>query len=112
MTGTEVTIIRRTQTGSDDFNMPVYEETTETVENCLVCPVSTDVLDENRPEGFELIYRVVFPSTFTGSLAHTQLILPLVDEEQRFDVYGDPQPVPHNCPTQWNRTAEVGHVQG
>lgn len=112
MDGTEVTIVRRVQSGSDGFNMPVYTEETETVEDCLVCPVSTVSLGEGRPEGFDLKYRVVFPSAFTGSLAHTQLILPLVDESQRFDVYGDPQPVPHNCPTKWNRTAEVGHVQG
>ena len=112
MDGMAVTLVTRAEAGVDGFNMPVYEEASETVEDCLVCPGSTRDLDESRPEGAEVAYTVVWPKAFTGSIKGAQVIIPDVDEDERFDVVGDPRPVPHNCPTRWNRISEVGHVAG
>ena len=112
MEGTKVTVTRRVQSGTDGFNMPVYEEETETVEDCLVCPGATSDLDEGRPEGAQVAYTVDFPATYTESLKGCGLVIPAIDEDETFEVIGDPRPVPHNCPTRWNRVVEAGHVVG
>lgn len=44
MRGVTVTLYEVTQTGTDRFNAPVYEETPVAVENVLVSPVSSEEL--------------------------------------------------------------------
>ena len=44
--GITITLYERTQTGTDDFNKPVYSENPVTVDNVLVSPVSSqEVID-------------------------------------------------------------------
>ena len=41
MRGITVTLYERTQTGLDELNHPIYEETAENVDNVLVAPSSS-----------------------------------------------------------------------
>lgn len=44
--GITVTLYVKTQTGTDEFNAPIYSETAESVENVLVAPVSSNEMRE------------------------------------------------------------------
>jgi hypothetical protein len=60
--GITVTLYERTQTGTDDFNCPVYTETPVTVDNVLVAPAQSD--DIPRPEDLEAkkaVFRIAIP---------------------------------------------------
>lgn len=106
-----VTLLRHEQEGVDSFGMPVYGDVEEVVEGCLVCPSSTSDLAEDRPEGADVRWEVIWPNTFEGSIKGCRVVIPGISDEP-FDVVGDPLPVPINCPTDWNRVSEVGHVLG
>lgn len=62
MTGIEVTLYTRTQTGTDPLNHPIYEEVPEVVENVLVAPMSTqEILDTLNLTGREAVYQLGIP---------------------------------------------------
>lgn len=60
--GITVTLYAKTQTGEDDFGAPIYTETPITVDNVLVCPISTganaDTLDK---DGARAEYELCIP---------------------------------------------------
>jgi len=60
--GIDVILYGKTQTGTDDFNRPIYEETAETVSNVLVAPASTeDITNELSMTGKRLEYLLGIP---------------------------------------------------
>lgn len=62
MTGIEVTLYTRTQTGTDPLNHPIYEEVPEVVGNVLVAPMSTqEILDTLNLTGREAVYQLGIP---------------------------------------------------
>lgn len=108
MNGTQVTLFTRVQSGTDEFNAAIYDEQSQVVEDVLVYPSSTADLGAERPEGATVDYTLYWPKTFTGELKGAQVEI----GGERFKVVGDPRPIPHNCPTRWNRTSEVVKVYG
>ena len=62
MKGITVTLYEKTQTGTDPFGQPVYEETPVQVENVLVAPASvTEVLDMQHLTGKKAVYNIAIP---------------------------------------------------
>ena len=62
MRGITVTLYEKTQTGTDRFNAPVYEETPVEVENVLVAPATTqEILDTVNLYGRKAVYTMAIP---------------------------------------------------
>lgn len=109
--GEDVVIYTRTPSGQvDDFNQPIYTETSLTVSNVLVAPgPRTDLEGSLRPDGDRVVYTLHFPKTYKGSLRDTQIEV----RGQRFSVIGDPKPYTlSNTPTFWYMPVEVEAILG
>lgn len=62
MRGITVTLYDITETGRDDFNQPITEETAVEVENCLISPASeTEITDTLNLTGRKAIYTIAIP---------------------------------------------------
>jgi len=62
--GIPITLIRKTETGRDGFNNPIYSETSEIVENCLVSPISegdNSITTDLAMNGKHGLYQVAIP---------------------------------------------------
>ena len=62
MRGITVTLYERTQTGLDELNHPIYEETAEDVDNVLVAPSSSsEVIESTNLDGRIGDYTLAIP---------------------------------------------------
>ncbi|MFR3880466.1 MAG: hypothetical protein ACLTX9_09110 [Oscillospiraceae bacterium] len=60
--GIPVVLHSRVQTGVDKFNAPVYTETSETVDNVLVQPVSAEaIVNDLQRYGHRAAYELCIP---------------------------------------------------
>lgn len=60
--GQTIKLFNRVQTGVDAFNAPVYEEVPEDVDNILVCPASTEAVQDNlQLYGKHAVYELLIP---------------------------------------------------
>lgn len=60
--GIAITLYSVTQTGTDDFNRPIYTETPITVNDCLVSPMSdTEILETVNLTGKKAVYQIAIP---------------------------------------------------
>lgn len=103
--GITVTLYERTQTGTDGFGAPVYEETPVQVKNVLVQPTSAeDVVSETQLYGKHSVYELLLPK---GD-AHDW-------EGRRISFFGEDfraftpaqEYVEANVPGPWNRRIRV-----
>lgn len=104
--GDSVQVLRFVDVGTDDMGEPVQEWQSETVEDVLFAPSSTENLDVERPNGDEVVVTFHFPKTYTSSLRGCRIVY----AGETFAVQGDPKGyMIDNCPTRWNRpvTAQV-----
>lgn len=110
LTGEAVTVIRRVESGRDDFNDPVYTDEEQVVDNVLVAPGDlADVVESTRPEGTEVNYTLYFPKSFDGSLETAKIEV----RGERLDVIGHPDRYDEKiCPTSWNMVVKVGVIHG
>ena len=110
ITGRTVTVVLRVENGRDAFNMPVWDEAAQDVDNVLVAPASTeDLAGLGRPDGDETVIVAHFPKTWSGSLRGAVLVV----DGRRFEVVGDPQPyMAANTPGAWNRPVHARLVEG
>lgn len=110
MIGQSVEILRRTQTGVDEFNEPIMEDTVEQVNDVLVAPAMTaDLAGNLRPAGDKKTIELHFPKTFNGTLRNTRVRV----NGEVFAVQGDPSPyMAENTPTRWWMRAEAVKVDG
>ena len=113
ISGTTVTVLRPTITGTDRFNAPTYgTPTEETVANVLVAPGATADLEASRPEGVTVAYTLHFPKTYTASLEGCSVVLP-APWTGTYRVIGDPRPyMDANTPTPWHLPVEVEAAHG
>lgn len=107
-------------TGRDEMGEPVWEWDAETVDNCLVRPLSGSDIDEpERPDGVAAEYSVALPKAYTATMAplrHARVALvdrgmDPMDAEAALRVSGSPD-VTRPCPTPWDVLAKVGRVHG
>ena len=109
ISGVDVTVTRRVETGADRYNAPVYGEEAETVANVLPQPGATSDLDASRPEGARVAMTFHFPKSYAKSLKGCTVTYGGRD----YRVIGDPQPyLDANTPGEWDRAAECEAVDG
>ncbi|MCC2031827.1 hypothetical protein [Microbacterium allomyrinae] len=110
MEGETVVVRRRTQTGTNRHNQPIYDWQPEDVDNVLVAPgPRADLGEDRRPDGTTIAWTLYFPKTFTGSLRGAQIS---VRGEPPAPVIGDPKPYPDDTPTEWNMPVELERTDG
>lgn len=105
MRGVKVILYNKTQSGTDDFNRPVYTETAVTVDNVLIGEPSTeDVVAELNLSGKRLAYTLAIPKGDT----HTWTDRTVEFFGEKFRTIGAPtQGIEHLTPTPWNKKVKV-----
>lgn len=103
--GIPVILYDRVQTGTDDFHAPVYSETPVTVENVLVCPVSTqDIITDLQLYGKRAEYELCIPKEDT----HTWEDRVVDFFGQKWHTFGIPQQWQESqLPLAWNKRVKV-----
>ena len=103
--GIPVILYDRVQTGTDDFNAPVYSETPVTVENVLVCQVSTqDIITDLQLYGKRAEYELCIPKEDT----HTWEDRVVEFFGQKWHTFGIPQQWQESqLPLAWNKRVKV-----
>ena len=103
--GMPITLFERTQTGTDEFNRPVYSETPVVVENVLVGEPSTDdITNDLQVYGKRLAYTLAIPKGDT----HVWHDVRVEFWGQVFRTYGAPtQGIEDNIPLDWNKKVKV-----
>lgn len=83
--------------------------TSQTVNNVLVAPSSSQDLGAGRPDGDATIMVFHFPKTYIGSLKGALIGW----GGKRWEVIGDPQPYSKDStPGMWNRPVQARLVEG
>lgn len=103
--GIPVLLTVKKQTGTDDFNRPIYSETTETVENVLVgSPSADEVINEMNLSGKRIAYTLAIPKGDSHDWTDT-----LVEFwGMKFRTVGIPvQGIEDNIPLDWNKKVQV-----
>lgn len=105
MHGITITLYNRTQTGTDEFNAPIYTETAEQIENVLIGEPSTDdITDTLTLYGKRLAYTLGIPKGDT----HTWTDRTVEFFGERFRTIGEPtMGIEHLIPLSWNKKVKV-----
>lgn len=105
LTGITIKLYTRTQTGTDAFNAPVYEETPVEVKNVLVCPVSTeDVISAQQLYGKRAVYELCIPKGDTNNWENRTVEF----YGQKWRTFGIPlEWIEALVPGTWNRKVKV-----
>lgn len=107
--GETVTLQRSVEVGRNSRNEPRYEWQDADVDDVIVTPGQRDDIDDSaRPAGVRVFWSLIWPKTFTGSLAGCRVI---IRGGEPLKIIGDPQPFAH-APTRWNRPSEAGRTDG
>lgn len=103
--GIQVILYDRVQTGTDDFHALVYSETPVTVENVLVCPVSTqDIITDFQLYGKRAEYELCIPKEDS----HTWEDRVVAFFGQKWHTFGIPQQWQESqLPLAWNKRVKV-----
>ena len=107
--GTAVTLIERTQTGVNDFNEPVYEETPVTVEDVLIGqPSADDITDALNLYGKRLAYTLGIPKGDTHNWENAKVQF----FDRTFQTFGLPVTgIPENIPLRWDKNVKVELIE-
>lgn len=103
--GETVILIEKIQSGTDDFNRPIYSENEIPVENVIVGSPSFDsALAELNLTGKKLAFTLGVPKTDNHNWSDTTVII----RGRRFKTYGFPLfQTPENVPGPWNLQVKV-----
>lgn len=103
--GITVILAARTQSGTDEFNRPVYTETTVSVPNVLVAPAGTEaVVNDLQLFGKRLAYELYIPKDDLNDWTDTKVQF----FGQTFRTYGMPEQwIDENIPLGWNKRVKV-----
>lgn len=114
MKGEQVTVWRKTQTGTDGMGEPEYTWAGEQVQNCLVRPYTgEDVTESPHIEGVRVDYTIAFPKTYAGrnTLRGCKVSFRNITQDDALLVVGAPD-ITSPCPTAWDTLVKVGCVYG
>jgi hypothetical protein len=105
MQGITITLYNRIQTGTDEFNAPIYTETAEQIENVLIGEPSTDdITDTLTLYGKRLAYTPGIPKGDT----HTWTDRTVEFFGEKFRTIGEPtMGIEHLIPLSWNKKVKV-----
>ncbi len=111
MKGITVTLLKRTQTGTDAFNRPVYTETAVEVENVLVAPAGDagqEVLDTLNLTGRKAVYTLAIPKGDTNDWEGNRVQF----FGETWQVTGIPtEGIEAMIPLQWNKKVQVERIE-
>lgn len=106
--GITVTLYTKTQTGTDDFNHPIYAETAVPVNDVLVAPMSDEeIIDTLNLTGRRAVYQMAIPKGDTH-----------VWEDMRVNFFGEDfrviahttEGIVENIPLRWNKKVKVESI--
>ncbi len=105
MRGIPVKLHVKTQTGTDAFGAPIYEDATETVENVLIGePQGDQIVNELQLYGKRLAYTLGIPKGDDHIWNDTEVEF----FGERFRTYGDvTQGIEGLVPLSWNKKVKV-----
>ena len=105
MKGVSIILYNKTQTGTDDFNRPIYDEVLETVENVLIGePTTEDIVNEMELSGKRLAYTLAIPKGDEHDWNNKTVEF----FGERFKTFGKPtQGIDYLIPLQWNKKVKV-----
>lgn len=108
--GITVTLTVRTQSGTDEFNAPVYTDTETDVENVIVTPLSdTEILDTLNLTGKKAVYELSIPKG--DSHDWTDTTVKFFGSTWRTIGRGK-EYIDANVPLLWNRKVQVESIVG
>lgn len=105
MTGVSITLYTETQTGTDEFNRPIYTETAVTVDNVLIGePTTEDITNELNLSGKRLAYTLAIPKGDTNEWRDKKVEF----FGETFRTFGEPtQGIEALIPLSWNKKVKV-----
>lgn len=105
MKGTTVQVVVKTQTGTDPFGAPIYEESLEDVKDVLVGqPTTEDVTSTLELTGKKIAYVLGIPKGDDHIWTDTNVII----WGERFRTIGFPQTgIQENIPLRWGQNVKV-----
>lgn len=103
--GTTVTLIKKTQSGTDDFGAPVFTEEEIEVNDVLVGqPASEDLISELELTGKHIAYVLGIPKGDNNTWSDTDVII----WGERYRTIGLPQTgIQENIPLRWKANIKV-----
>lgn len=94
----------KTETGTDPFGAPIYNDATEDVENVLVGePDAQAVANELQINGKRLAYTLAIPKGDTHNWEGTEVEF----FGEKFRTYGETQGIEDMIPLSWNKKVKV-----
>lgn len=104
MRGITVTLVEKTQTGTDDLNRPIYEDSYIDVDNVLVGePTSDEIANTMSLYGKMAKYTLAIPKGDANDWTDTEVILPS-PFEGKYKTIGYPTAgIEANIPLMWNK---------
>lgn len=104
MRGITVTLVEKTQTGTDDLNRPIYEDSYIDVDNVLVGePTSDEIANTMSLYGKKAKYTLAIPKGDTNDWTDTEVIL-TSPFEGKYKTIGYPTAgIEANIPLMWNK---------
>lgn len=105
MKTTTVTLIKKTQTGTDPFGRPICTETQVPVDGCLVGQPSADqIVQINELYGKKIAYVVGIPKGDTNNWEDAELLI----FGDRYRTIGFPETgIQENIPLFWGKNVKV-----
>lgn len=111
MRGITVILLEKTQTGTDPFNRPIWEETEVPVDNVLVSPASPggeEVLDALNLTGRKAVYTLALPKGDNHEWEGRRVRF----FNETWQVVGKPtEGIEDLIPLQWNRKVRVEAIE-
>lgn len=111
MIGMTVSFVKRVQTGTDDFNNPVYSQETITIDDCLIAP-PTEPIDRVESAALDrdvTVVRVHLPKADDRKVHDSEFEY----DGETFRVIGKAVTfMNENTPTRWNRYMRAEAVNG
>lgn len=111
MKGITVTLYERTQTGTDDFNRPIFEETAIQIPNVLIAPATET--GEERLDGTDLVSRrAAYTLAIPKGDSHVWEGCRVGFFGEVWQVIGKPTiGLEHLIPLQWNKKVRVEAIE-
>lgn len=105
MKGMTIQLVQQTQTGTDEFNKPIYTEEFVNVDDCLVGqPSADDVTNVLALYGKKIAYTIGIPKGDTHNWTDAEIVM----FGGRFRTIGYPETgIQANIPLRWGQNIKV-----
>lgn len=105
MKGMTIQLVQQTQTGTDEFNKPIYTEEFVNVDDCLVGqPSADDVANVLALYGKKIAYTIGIPKGDTHNWTDAEIVM----FGGRFRTIGYPETgIQANIPLRWGQNIKV-----